>query len=156
MPGAPCIYYGDEIGLEGANDPDCRRAFPWDEAAWDQPTLTFVRAALRLRHEVAGPARRWPADRRDVGRLAGDPALGPWDAASDVPDGAPPALVVVNAGEGAVALTVEAGELAGAPAHGASRDLATLRTAWGPSTVGADGRVDLVLPARYGAVLLRS
>ena len=24
-PGAPCIYYGDEIGLDGRHDPDCRR-----------------------------------------------------------------------------------------------------------------------------------
>jgi len=31
-PGAPCIYYGDEIGLEGGRDPDCRRAMPWNES----------------------------------------------------------------------------------------------------------------------------
>lgn len=28
MPGAPCIYYGDEIGLEGGHDPECRAGFP--------------------------------------------------------------------------------------------------------------------------------
>ncbi len=28
MPGAPCVYYGDEIAMEGAHDPDCRRGFP--------------------------------------------------------------------------------------------------------------------------------
>lgn len=28
--GAPHIYYGGEIGLEGGKDPDCRRPFPWD------------------------------------------------------------------------------------------------------------------------------
>jgi cyclomaltodextrinase / maltogenic alpha-amylase / neopullulanase len=27
--GAPCIYYGDEIGMEGGKDPDCRRCYPW-------------------------------------------------------------------------------------------------------------------------------
>jgi len=27
-PGAPSIYYGDEIGMEGGHDPDNRRAFP--------------------------------------------------------------------------------------------------------------------------------
>ncbi|MFH1501542.1 MAG: alpha-amylase family glycosyl hydrolase [Candidatus Eisenbacteria bacterium] len=27
--GAPAIYYGDEIGMEGAHDPDCRRPFDW-------------------------------------------------------------------------------------------------------------------------------
>ena len=29
MPGAPCIYYGTEIAMEGGNDPDCRRPMPW-------------------------------------------------------------------------------------------------------------------------------
>ena len=31
MPGSPCIYYGTEIAMEGAHDPDCRRCMPWDE-----------------------------------------------------------------------------------------------------------------------------
>ncbi len=49
MPGAPCIYYGDEIGLTGAHDPGCRGAFPWD-AAWDTALLDFYRRAVALRH----------------------------------------------------------------------------------------------------------
>jgi len=28
--GAPCIFYGDEIGMEGDKDPDCRRCYPWN------------------------------------------------------------------------------------------------------------------------------
>jgi cyclomaltodextrinase len=51
FPGAPCVYYGDEIGMEGKHDPDCRRAFPWDEDCWDQELLTFFRWAISLRHE---------------------------------------------------------------------------------------------------------
>ena len=31
MPGSPCIYYGTEIALEGAHDPDCRRCMPWSD-----------------------------------------------------------------------------------------------------------------------------
>lgn len=29
FPGVPCIYYGDEAGLEGGKDPDNRRTYPW-------------------------------------------------------------------------------------------------------------------------------
>ncbi|HEY7589916.1 MAG TPA: glycoside hydrolase family 13 protein [Candidatus Limnocylindrales bacterium] len=57
LPGAPCIYYGDEIGLEGGLDPDSRRAFPWDESRWDVELLSFVRAAIAMRHAEA-PLRR--------------------------------------------------------------------------------------------------
>ena len=35
LPGAPCVYYGDEVGLVGGNDPGPRGAFPWDRARWD-------------------------------------------------------------------------------------------------------------------------
>ncbi len=50
-PGAPCIYYGDEIGLSAADDPSCREAFPWHrEEMWDRDLLTFYRQATALRH----------------------------------------------------------------------------------------------------------
>ena len=42
-PGAPCIYYGDEIGLMGGRDPDCRAPFPWDEADWDHDLHNAIR-----------------------------------------------------------------------------------------------------------------
>jgi len=29
LPGVPCVYYGDEAGLEGGADPDNRRMYPW-------------------------------------------------------------------------------------------------------------------------------
>ena len=51
MPGAPCIYYGDEIGLSAGDDPLCREAFPWDDAsAWDMDLLDFYQQATALRH----------------------------------------------------------------------------------------------------------
>ena len=56
LPGAPCVYYGDEIGLEGGIDPDSRRAFPWDEGRWDGGLRALVRHVLRLR--AAEPALR--------------------------------------------------------------------------------------------------
>ncbi len=30
LPGVPCVYYGDEAGLEGFEDPFNRRCMPWD------------------------------------------------------------------------------------------------------------------------------
>ncbi|MCO7176738.1 glycoside hydrolase family 13 protein [Sporolactobacillus kofuensis] len=29
LPGVPCVYYGDEAGVEGGKDPDNRRYYPW-------------------------------------------------------------------------------------------------------------------------------
>lgn len=51
-PGAPSVYYGDEIGMVGGPDPDCRRSFPWDESLWDRSLLeAFTRyIALRKAH----------------------------------------------------------------------------------------------------------
>lgn len=53
LPGAPSIYYGDEIGLAGGMDPGCRGAMPWDQpGAWDSDLLAFVTGAVGARHEL--------------------------------------------------------------------------------------------------------
>ncbi|RYY87523.1 MAG: alpha-amylase [Chitinophagaceae bacterium] len=36
--GAPMIYYGDEAGMWGANDPDCRKPMVWKELSYDAET----------------------------------------------------------------------------------------------------------------------
>lgn len=52
LPGSPCIYYGDEVGLEGFEDPLNRRYFPW----WDmnRDLLGFYRKLGRVKahHEA--------------------------------------------------------------------------------------------------------
>jgi len=53
FPGAPAIYYGDEIGLEGGDDPDCRRTFPWDKEDWDNDLLETFRWLVHLRRQEA-------------------------------------------------------------------------------------------------------
>jgi glycosidase len=69
FPGAPAIYYGDEIGQEGGSDPDSRRAFPWQEAEWDHDMHTWVKSLIALR-------KRSPALRRgDFVRLLAEDGL---------------------------------------------------------------------------------
>ncbi len=51
MPGAPCLYYGTEVGMTGGHDPDCRAAFPWDEQElWNHDLRAFVQRVIALRH----------------------------------------------------------------------------------------------------------
>ena len=53
LPGMPMIYYGDEVGLTGAHDPDCRRGMLWDEGRQDRELLDYYKTLLRIRHEYA-------------------------------------------------------------------------------------------------------
>jgi glycosidase len=49
--GAPLVYYGDEVGMEGAEDPDSRRCMEWDPAKQDARLLSTHRALIRARRE---------------------------------------------------------------------------------------------------------
>jgi glycosidase len=53
--GAPCIYYGDEVGLEGGKDPDCRRCFPWGKEK-KSDLLRYYQRLIAIRK--ANPALR--------------------------------------------------------------------------------------------------
>lgn len=57
IPGAPCIYYGDEIGVDGGHDPECRKAFPWEENRWDKDLLDYAKGCISLRKEHAALRR---------------------------------------------------------------------------------------------------
>lgn len=138
LPGAPCIYYGDEIGLEGGIDPDNRRGFPRDEADWDRDLLTFVRAAIALRHaepalrrgefEVIGSAGGAMAFERSLGRER--------------------VVIAVNAGASRARLRVD---LPGGGRRGLSPiKLPALPV--GAARIDDAGSVELDLPARSGTV----
>lgn len=49
--GTPMVYYGDEIGLYGENDPGCRACMPWNEAAWNQPLQEMYSRLIRIRKD---------------------------------------------------------------------------------------------------------
>lgn len=47
--GAPCIYYGDEIGLDGEYDPLNRKCMEWDPAKQNKELFTFFKHMIELR-----------------------------------------------------------------------------------------------------------
>ncbi|WP_332630494.1 alpha-glycosidase [Halalkalibacter flavus] len=49
--GTPCIYYGDEVGITGENDPGCRKCMIWNEEEQDLGLLEFVKKVIALRSE---------------------------------------------------------------------------------------------------------
>jgi cyclomaltodextrinase / maltogenic alpha-amylase / neopullulanase len=142
LPGAPCIYYGDEVGLSGANDPACRGAFPWDHAGWEPGLRDTVRALLHLRK--AEPALR-------DGPLT---VVGATDTAVAFERGSGAARFIVTANPGDAGIRLElrlADAPSGAGGHLAPVDIPGLGGV-GESRI-VDGRATIDLPAQSGAIL---
>jgi len=49
LPGIACIYYGDEVGLDGFSDPYCRRGYPYNKE--DFEIFDFIKKLKSLRNE---------------------------------------------------------------------------------------------------------
>ncbi len=61
-PGAPMVYYGDEVGMTGLKDPGCRATMIWEERLQDRDLLALHKALIRLRRGSAALRRgdmRW-------------------------------------------------------------------------------------------------
>ena len=151
LPGAPSIYYGDEVGLEGGNDPDSRRGFPPGSVGRDESLWMFHRAAISARR--AHPALR--SDRVSVAGAAGS-AVALLRGGPDDPTAAGETLlVVVNAGASPAALELAVPELAGrelvpvVPGLGADPVPAPPRAV----VVAPDGSATVRLPQRTGVIL---
>jgi cyclomaltodextrinase / maltogenic alpha-amylase / neopullulanase len=141
FPGAPCVYYGDEIGMAGEMDPASRASFSWDREAWDHDLLAYAHSVIALRSGT--PALR-AGELRVVG--AAGPALAylRGDGRSGL------VLVALNSADERATLEVLVPELGGRalrmiPLPGADplSDLAA----------GPDGALRLVIPARSGVVM---
>lgn len=48
-PGMPFIYYGDEYGMTGGNDPDCRRGMVWDESYQNKEIYAWYQNLIQIR-----------------------------------------------------------------------------------------------------------
>ena len=48
-PGSPMVYYGTEAGMEGANDPDCRRCMAWADQPQDRELFAWYRKLIAAR-----------------------------------------------------------------------------------------------------------
>lgn len=138
FPGAPCVYYGDEIGMSGGKDPDCRRAFPWDRAAWDEDLRGYFKECIALRRRYRalrdGSFRVVYAEGKCVAyvREWGDEKL----------------LVALNSGPVAARINVIL--------RGAMHDDATLQVELGKKATyaAANGTLsNLAIPKRDGVVL---
>ncbi|MGX9822712.1 glycoside hydrolase family 13 protein [Lactococcus lactis] len=51
MKGAPAIYYGDEIGIKGLNDPDCRRSMKWEKSKDEKVLFYYFQSLIKIRKE---------------------------------------------------------------------------------------------------------
>lgn len=102
-PGIPCIYYGDEIGMEGGYDPDCRRCFDWNAENWDQDTHGLIRQLMRLKKQHALSAGSFAITEQDgivtITRSAPGQTLQlRVNATNHVNDGLPPFGFVIQLG----------------------------------------------------------
>lgn len=48
LPGMPMIYYGDEVGMQGGGDPDCRRGMLWDEEKQNKDILDYYKKWIKI------------------------------------------------------------------------------------------------------------
>lgn len=51
-PGMPMIYYGDEVGMDGENDPYCRKPMVWDKNMQNEDMLDHYKTMISLRNEL--------------------------------------------------------------------------------------------------------
>lgn len=140
-PGVPLVYYGDEIGLPGHNDPDNRQPMRFDG------TLSAREAATRAHVRALARARR------DHPALSGGDERGWWEEADVFAwsrvSGGDAMIAVVN--RSGTDRTLENGlSWAGLPAGGVWRDVLT-----GQTISPSGDRLTIVVPAHGSGVWVR-
>jgi glycosidase len=137
FPGAPSIYYGDEVGLAGAIDPDSRRGFP-PEADWNQEVLQYYKQLIALRH--AHPALRTGSYQV----LRAEDMVYVFARQLDTEE----LVVAVNAGTDTASVSIEASQLQSKPSETL---YGRVSMAW--TMQGNTQSLTLELPPRTGCIL---
>lgn len=145
VPGAPTIYYGDEVGVTGDDDPDDRRTFPWSDTGpygvgGDAELMTYYKSLIALRK--ANPV----FSQGQLTFLLTDDANRTLAYLLRTPDQA--AIVAVNRSDRPQTLTIDA--------HGRIPDAARFYDALGAagSLTANQGVISLSLPGLSAAILL--
>jgi len=100
LPGAPTIYYGDEVGMTGNDDPDDRRTYPWADKG-GKPDLNMFSHYQAL----AGLRRQYPVlTNGDLKVLLADDAAETVAYGRKTTDQA--ALVVINRSSAARTISI--------------------------------------------------
>lgn len=153
--GAPMVYYGDEAGMWGANDPCCRKPMLWPELRYDDEAADPAGGRRPAPQPVAFDAALFEHYRRCIALRHALPVLRTGSVetllADDARqllvqrrrDGTAQAIVAINRGEQAQTAVLQA-----VPARG-WRD----RWAGGAGVGERDGQLELTLPPLSGAVL---
>ena len=100
--GAPTLYYGDEIALEGRRDPDCRRAMIWEPSTRGHEMIEYTKRMTALRQKYVALRR---------GALTTLYANNKEYAFARHQPNAPTVIVALNAGREPVALDLRVDRL---------------------------------------------
>ena len=144
MPGAPTVYYGDEVGITGDDDPDDRRTYPWPDKGGTRDMALFAHY-----QSLADARQELPAlTDGDIRLLLADDAAG--TLAYGRTTAAQAAIVAVNRSAAQRTLTIPTGYLPNGTTL--SVEVAANAPASGTATVSG-GEVVVTLPALSAAVL---
>jgi glycosidase/fibronectin type 3 domain-containing protein len=145
VPGAPTVYYGDEVGITGDDDPDDRRTYPWADLGGspDSALLAHYQALAALR---AGNPALTAGDFRILSANDGSGTVAFGRKTSSRA-----AIVVLNRGGSTQAVTIP---VAGFVPDGTAFSVGYgVGIASGGSFVATGGQVSITLPALGGAIL---
>jgi len=141
LPGAPTIYYGDEVAMTGADDPDDRRTYPWSDQGGSPDMAMFAH------YQTLTALRR------------GNPALVGGDLRMLLADDAKTTVVYGRKTTGQAALVIinrsDSDQTVNIPVGGYLPDGLTLNTVYGvPEPGGSTITVDTSAMVTGGAITL--